>query len=626
MIFQVLILLLDVICTPLQEITHQIIKMGVLFQVYPRLRILYVFWMYLESVLFAGVIYGWSSFVFIFKEEGIYAHLCDVDSNITTSLTGLTNSPPSFSTSSAVAEDGNEKTTQQSCVEQDSMFNLAFTVSTVIITSSTVVAGYMHYKFGITVVRVIAMFMVVSGYLMVAFLNPGESSLVTSFLQIANLFTTARSTVLGLLSSTISVSSSVSLAVKIAFQNGIRRRDSFLVLCALQSMIFISTFFFLPRKIIHKAESMNDLSIMVKIDSEVCEDKTKSRVDHDGNKSQVDYGVTLADGNTSQVDYEITCADGNKSKVDHGVTRADGNKSQVDEAQLANGSECAKDVLVTMDAVSISKHVEQVKDSRGISPPSDTGRISVSNDTDGLPSSSNKKQISSSCIRDGQRSLKSCLLSAPFILHVLWTSVLNLRALYFIQTLNPWLNFIFNNDKSKVSYYTDAWLYITMGSILTSLLAGAIHDWQKKLFAKSLSVKRCQRMPYVLPLSLTTVLGVCLSILMFVPLSESLYATFIDFMLLRSFLYTMTVSFLNSVFPTEYCTVLLGCLLITMALLSSLQYALFEWVKATSYDQVNLFLVFLVCVAFLHPAYQWYKSRQAEFKVTKQQSLDGEIK
>ncbi|XP_041371276.1 solute carrier family 43 member 3-like isoform X7 [Gigantopelta aegis] len=604
MIFQVLILLLDVICTPLQEITHQIIKMGVLFQVYPRLRILYVFWMYLESVLFAGVIYGWSSFVFIFKEEGIYAHLCDVDSNITTSLTGLTNSPPSFSTSSAVAEDGNEKTTQQSCVEQDSMFNLAFTVSTVIITSSTVVAGYMHYKFGITVVRVIAMFMVVSGYLMVAFLNPetpwlifpgftcggiGGLIIVISNYEIANLFTTARSTVLGLLSSTISVSSSVSLAVKIAFQNGIRRRDSFLVLCALQSMIFISTFFFLPRKIIHKAESMNDLSIMVKIDSEVCEDKTKSR-------------------------------------VDHGVTRADGNKSQVDEAQLANGSECAKDVLVTMDAVSISKHVEQVKDSRGISPPSDTGRISVSNDTDGLPSSSNKKQISSSCIRDGQRSLKSCLLSAPFILHVLWTSVLNLRALYFIQTLNPWLNFIFNNDKSKVSYYTDAWLYITMGSILTSLLAGAIHDWQKKLFAKSLSVKRCQRMPYVLPLSLTTVLGVCLSILMFVPLSESLYATFIDFMLLRSFLYTMTVSFLNSVFPTEYCTVLLGCLLITMALLSSLQYALFEWVKATSYDQVNLFLVFLVCVAFLHPAYQWYKSRQAEFKVTKQQSLDGEIK
>ncbi|XP_041346917.1 solute carrier family 43 member 3-like [Gigantopelta aegis] len=178
----------------------------------------------------------------------------------------------------------------------------------------------------------------------------------------------------------------------------------------------------------------------------------------------------------------------------------------------------------------------------------------------------------------------------------------------------------------SVSYYTDAWLYTMMGSILTSLLAGAIHDWQKKVFAKSLSVKRCQRMPYVLPLSLTAVLGVCLSVLMFVPLSESLYATFIDFMLLRSFLFTMTVSFLNSIFPTEYYTVLLGCLLITVALFSSLQYALFEWVKATSYDQVNLFLVFLVCVAFVHPAYQWYKSRQAEFKVTKQQTLDGEIK
>ncbi|XP_041362010.1 solute carrier family 43 member 3-like isoform X1 [Gigantopelta aegis] len=438
-------------------------------------------------------------------------------------------------------------------------------------------------------------------------------------------------------------------------------------------MIFISTFFFLPRKIIHEAEFMKDLSIRVKIDSEVCEEKNKSQADHDGNKSQVDHGVTRADGNKSQVDHGVKRADGNKSQVDHGVTRADGNKSQVDhgvtradgnksqvdhgvtradgnkskvdhgvtradgnksqvdhgvtradgnnsqvdhgitradgnksqvdEAQLANGSECAKDVSITMDDVSISKHVEQVKDNRG-----------------------NKEQMSSSCSRDGQRSLKSCLLSAPFILHVLWMSVLNLRALYFIQTLNPWLNVVFNNDKSKVSYYTDAWLYTMMGSILTSLLAGAIHDWQKKVFAKSLSVKRCQRMPYVLPLSLTTVLGVCLSVLMFVPLSESLYATFIDFVLLRSFLFAMTISFLSSIFPTEYYTVLLGCLLITVALFSTLQYALFEWVKVTSYDQVNLFLVFLVCVAFLHPAYQWYKSRQAEFKVKKQQTLDGEIK
>ena len=42
----------------------------------PRFRYVYAVWALLETSGFAGVIFGWGSLVYVFKDEGLYSNLC----------------------------------------------------------------------------------------------------------------------------------------------------------------------------------------------------------------------------------------------------------------------------------------------------------------------------------------------------------------------------------------------------------------------------------------------------------------------------------------------------------------------------------------------------------------------
>ena len=42
----------------------------------PRFRYVYAVWAFLETTGFAGVIIGWGSLVYVFKDEGLYSNLC----------------------------------------------------------------------------------------------------------------------------------------------------------------------------------------------------------------------------------------------------------------------------------------------------------------------------------------------------------------------------------------------------------------------------------------------------------------------------------------------------------------------------------------------------------------------
>jgi len=46
-------------------------------------------------------------------------------------------------------------------------------------------------------------------------------------------------------------------------------------------------------------------------------------------------------------------------------------------------------------------------------------------------------------------SLKSCMTSPQFLLHVFWLCMLQLRFYYFLGSLNTFLNRITNNDKGQ---------------------------------------------------------------------------------------------------------------------------------------------------------------------------------
>ncbi|XP_041379286.1 solute carrier family 43 member 3-like [Gigantopelta aegis] len=512
--------------------------MGINLTANPRLRMLYVVCGVIEIMLFSGLIFGWGSLVYVLKDEGIYADLCDCTDNCTygnTKTTSTTTTTPVTATNLTPTIGGDVK--GKVCKEQDSMLSLVFTVASLFFCVGSAVMGHINYKFGTRVTRICASLALVAGCLMVAFVSvdlpwlifPGLSLvgaagspwLVTN-IQISILFTTGSSTVVGLLCGAFDCSAVIQLIVKLAYENGFSRQNSYLVLVGLHSMVLVNTFLFLPKDFIFKNVIQNDAEVEL-------------IVNQDGQNGTVEV-----------FDME-------KNKTD----------PELGEDKEENA---------------ISKEAENT---------------------------SNEKD-------SGKRTLKSCMLSSAYLLHVFWLCILQLRFYYYFSSLNPWINNILDGDKNQVSFYTNISLYFILGGIITSPLAGIVYDWQKRIFKNKRSEKCRQLMPSVFPLTLAVVLAIVLSVLTLIPVEEILYLTFTTLTIFRSFLYAMAVAFVSEMFPNEYFGLMFGVLLVAGGIFGFLQFALFQWAEATDFDQVIIFLLVLICTSFVHPAYQWYTSRRME--------------
>ncbi|KAL5019378.1 hypothetical protein ScPMuIL_005100 [Solemya velum] len=171
------------------------------------------------------------------------------------------------------------------------------------------------------------------------------------------------------------------------------------------------------------------------------------------------------------------------------------------------------------------------------------------------------EHISSPEMSDRQSlpTLKACMLSSTFLLHVFWMSILQLGYQYFLSTLNFLLTRRFKVE-NIVSYYTNAYALIMMGGCVFSFVAGIIYDWQRQIFRDSKSREKRELMPAVLPLCITCFFAILIYVLVLLPQAEVLYLTFSCVCIFRSFLYSMATGYLGAVFPSEYLGVLFGVL------------------------------------------------------------------
>ncbi|RUS72509.1 hypothetical protein EGW08_019737 [Elysia chlorotica] len=223
--------------------------------------------------------------------------------------------------------------------------------------------------------------------------------------------------------------------------------------------------------------------------------------------------------------------------------------------------------------------------------------------------SSDKRRVSEES--DVKPSLSSQMLTPTYILHVYWLSVLQLRFYFLLGSLNTMLENMLDS-KDEVSRYTNETSYILMCGLFTSPLAGAFYALQNRFFAKSLSPLRRNLMPTVLPLGLTTILGILMSGIILIEQASVIYAVFVCLLFFRSFLYTMGAGVLNAIFPNEYFGIMYGIMFIVSGVVSMLQYGLFAWAERAGFLPVNVFLLILMFTTFIHPLYQWKASRKAE--------------
>ncbi|GFO23681.1 solute carrier family 43 member 3 [Plakobranchus ocellatus] len=208
-------------------------------------------------------------------------------------------------------------------------------------------------------------------------------------------------------------------------------------------------------------------------------------------------------------------------------------------------------------------------------------------------------------------SLMSQMFSLTYILHVYWLSVLQLRFYFLLGSLNKMLENLLDS-KDEVSRYTNETTYILICGLFTSPLAGAFYALQNRFFVNSLSPLRRNLMPTVLPLALTTILGILMSAIILIEEATIIYAVFVCLLFFRSFLYTMGAGLLSAIYPSEYFGIMYGIMFIVSGIVSMFQYGLFAWAEAAGFFQVNVFLLVLMFTTFCHPLYQWWASRKAE--------------
>ncbi|XP_046549805.1 solute carrier family 43 member 3-like [Haliotis rubra] len=206
--------------------------------------------------------------------------------------------------------------------------------------------------------------------------------------------------------------------------------------------------------------------------------------------------------------------------------------------------------------------------------------------------------------------VKTYLLSPLYLFHLLWYNILQVRFINFTSLLNPYLTYITRGNTLQVSHFTNVFLYATMFGYVTSCLSGIVYDLQKAKYKASTPLKR-SLLPAVVPLSVASLIGVLLSVLIFVPHREVLYAIFVLTTAYRSFLYTMAASFVSQVFPAEHFSILYTVMIISGGVLSFVQYALYYWSYAYegAYTHMCILMLCMVLLSFLHPVYIVVKCR-----------------
>uniref|UniRef100_A0A667YAP8 Solute carrier family 43 member 1a n=1 Tax=Myripristis murdjan TaxID=586833 RepID=A0A667YAP8_9TELE len=199
----------------------------------------------IENLLCSAVLLGWGSLLIMLKREGLYSHLCSENDSVVVSL-GNTS--------------GGEVEEWLSCVDQEEMLNLGFTIGSFLLSATTLPLGILMDKFGPRPIRLVGsscfalscIMMSVSAY------NPGVLSaliflalslngfggicLTFTSLTLPNMFGSLSSTIMSLMIGSYASSAVTFPGVKLIYDAGVSFQVIMWVWAGLAAFVFLNCF------------------------------------------------------------------------------------------------------------------------------------------------------------------------------------------------------------------------------------------------------------------------------------------------------------------------------------------------------------------------------------------------
>lgn len=226
----------------------------------------------IENLLFSAVLLGWGSLLIMLKNEGFYSHICIENKTVDTNVTSM--------------ESGGWK----SCVEQEEMLNLGFTIGSFLLSAATLPLGILMDKYGPRPLRLVgsscfaaSCAMIAAAaynpevlsaliFLAVSFNGFGGICLTFTSLTLPNMFGNVRSTILSLMIGSYASSAVTFPGVKVIYDLGVSFRVIMWVWSGMACMVFLNCFLNWPAESFPAPEDIR-YTKKVKLNGVVTEDR-----------------------------------------------------------------------------------------------------------------------------------------------------------------------------------------------------------------------------------------------------------------------------------------------------------------------------------------------------------------
>uniref|UniRef100_A0A3Q3IBX4 Solute carrier family 43 member 3a n=1 Tax=Monopterus albus TaxID=43700 RepID=A0A3Q3IBX4_MONAL len=168
----------------------------------------------LECLCFAGAVFGYASLVFVLKDDGYFSQLC---------------------------------VSIPDCSRQDEQFSLVFTIASFLNNFSTIVNGYIFDQFVHCQTKIANPALSALLFPALSCIAVGGILLLLTNIQVGNLFTTHRSTVITVYNGAFDSSAAVFFIIKVLYEQGVSLCSSFVFLSFCSIIHVLRTFLLMPK-------------------------------------------------------------------------------------------------------------------------------------------------------------------------------------------------------------------------------------------------------------------------------------------------------------------------------------------------------------------------------------------